>query len=161
MLRLSARCLQTHPSVLPKKRLGMNNPISYRVLVVDDYAPWRRSLCSILQRHPSLQVVGEAQHGFEAVQKATELNPHLVLLDIHLPDLDGIEVSNRIGQAVPGTKIVFVSQVKNLDIVRTAMSDGVMGFVWKIDSAAELLSAIEAVFRGEKFYSRGVRPKSL
>ena len=135
----------------------MNNPISYRVLVVDDYEPWRRSLCSILQKHPSLRVVAQAQDGFEAVQKAVELKPDLVLLDIHLPDLDGIEVASRIGQLMPGTKILFVSQIKNLDVVRAVIGDGVNGFVWKMDVAAELLVGIETVLRGEKFFSRGVK----
>ena len=73
----------------------MNNAISWRVLVVDDYEPWRRTLCSILQKHPILQVVGEAQHGFEAVQKATELKPDLVLLDITMPVLNGMGLLER------------------------------------------------------------------
>ena len=139
----------------------MNPPISSRVLLVDDYEPWRRTLCSILQKHPSLRVVGEAQQGFEAIQKATELKPDVVLLDIHLPDIDGIEVSNRIAQSVPGTKILFVSQIKNLDIVKVAMGDGVMGFVWKMDTATELLPAIKTVLRGERFFSTGVKAYAL
>jgi len=141
--------------------IGVSNPISCRVLVVDDYPPWRRSLCSILQKNPSLLVVGEAEHGFEALQKANELKPDLILLDIHLPDIDGIEVSSRIGHLIPGTKILFVSQVKNLDIVKAAMGDGIKGFVWKMDAATELLPAIEMVLRGERFISKGIKARAL
>jgi len=141
--------------------IGVSNPITFRILVVDDYEPWRRSLRSILQKDPSLQVIGEAEHGFDALQKATELKPDLILLDIHLPDIDGIEVSSRIGDLIPDTKILFVSQVKNLDIVKAAMGDGMRGFVWKMDTATELLPAIQTVLRGERFISKGIKAHAL
>jgi DNA-binding NarL/FixJ family response regulator len=89
----------------------VNNSISYRILVVDDYEPWRRYVYSRLQERPGMQVFGEAANGFDAIQKASELKPDLVLLDIQLPDISGIEVSSRIGHAIPGMKVLFAIQV--------------------------------------------------
>jgi DNA-binding NarL/FixJ family response regulator len=139
----------------------MNNPIPYRILVVDDYEPWRRFVAASLQKRPVIQVVGEAENGLAAVQKATELKPDLVLLDIHLPDIDGIEVSTRIGQAIAGTKILFATQSNDPDLAKAALNDGAQGFLLKVDAASELLPAVKAVLRGEQFLSRSVKPKSL
>ena len=83
---------------------------SVRVLVVDDHEPFRQFVCSTLQKRPELQVIGEASDGLEAVQKAKELKPDLILLDIGLPTLNGVDVSRRISMVVPGAKILVVSQ---------------------------------------------------
>jgi DNA-binding NarL/FixJ family response regulator len=81
-----------------------------RVLVVDDHQPFRNFVCSTLQARPELQVVGEASDGLEAVQKAKELQPDLICLDIGMPTLNGIEAAHRISQLVPAAKILFMRQ---------------------------------------------------
>jgi len=106
-----------------------------------------------------LQVVGEATDGNEAVQKAQELNPDLVLLDIGLLVLNGVEVSHRIAELVPRMRILFLTQEKNLDIANTVLSDGAQGYVLKMDAGLELMPAVDAVLRGEKFVSRSLGRK--
>ena len=81
-----------------------------RVLVVDDFAEWRRELCATIQEISGLQVVGEAADGFEAIQKSKDLRPDLILLDIGLPRLNGIEVARRLSKVCPESRIIFVTE---------------------------------------------------
>jgi DNA-binding NarL/FixJ family response regulator len=127
-----------------------------RILVVDDFEPWRRRVSSRLAARPEFQVVGEASCGLEALLSAKELKPDIILLDIGLPDLNGIEVSNQLHQLVPSAQVIFVSQNNDVDIVQNSLSDGARGYVLKTDAGNELLPAIEAIFRGEKFVSSGL-----
>jgi DNA-binding NarL/FixJ family response regulator len=127
-----------------------------RILLVDDYEPWRRSVVSILKRHDELQIIGEAADGLEAVQKAEALNPDLILLDISLPTLSGIEAASRISHLVPGSKILFVSSNTDAELVRVALSNGAQGYVLKADAGSELLPAIKAVLQGKRYVSRGI-----
>jgi DNA-binding NarL/FixJ family response regulator len=126
---------------------------SIRILIADDFQDWRRQVHSLLQTRPAWQVIAEASDGSEAVQKAEELKPDLVLLDIGLPNLNGIEAARRIRQRSPNSKIIFLTQNSELDIVRAALSAGALGYVRKIDSRRELLPAMDAVLRGEQFIS--------
>lgn len=125
-----------------------------QILVVDDFGPFRQFICSMLREQPELRIVGEAADGFEAVQKAQELQPDLILLDIGLPKLDGIAAAGRIRRLAPTAKIIFVSQNSDKEIVREALSDGARGYVLKADVGRELVPAVNAVLRGEKFVSR-------
>ena len=109
-----------------------------RILVVDDYEPFRRFVCAMLEARPELQVVGEAADGFEAVQKAEELHPDLILLDIGMPKLNGIEAAHRISQLVPAVRILFISQDDDADLVAAALSDGAKGYVLKQDAGIDL-----------------------
>ena len=109
----------------------------------------------MLKTRPELQVVGEASDGLEAVQKAEELEPDLILLDIGLPTMNGIEAKNRLCRQVPRTKILFLSQNNDTDVVRAALS-GARGYVLKVDAGVELLRAINAIVRGERFVSSGI-----
>jgi DNA-binding NarL/FixJ family response regulator len=127
-----------------------------RVLVVDDYEPFRHFVLATLQTRPELQVVGEASNGLEAVQKAEELQPHLILLDIGLPALNGIDAAHRISALLPDTVILFVSQNNDADVVAAALSNGAKGYVLKLDANRELLPAVDAVLRGKHFASTGV-----
>jgi DNA-binding NarL/FixJ family response regulator len=133
----------------------METRSAVRVLVVDDYEPFRRFLCEILEARPEFQVVGEAVDGFEAVQKAEELQPDLILLDIGMPTLNGIEAAHRISRLVPAAKILFISQDSDADVVAAALSDGAKGYLHKQNASSELLSAVEIVLRGDRFVSEG------
>ena len=122
------------------------------ILITDDFADWRRQVRSLLQARPEWQVIAEASDGLEAVGKAQDLKPDIILLDIGLPKLNGIEAAGRIRQVSPSSKIIFLSQNNNLDIVRTALSTG-RGYVRKTDVKKELLPAVDAVLRGKHFVS--------
>ncbi len=129
----------------------------FRVLTVDDFEPWRHFLSSILLEKPELLVVGEASDGSEAVQKAKDLKPDLILLDIGLPKLDGIEAAQQIRQLSPSSKIIFLSQNNDLDLVKAALGTGALGYVRKTDARSELLPAVDAVLRGKQFVSSSLK----
>ena len=131
-----------------------------RILVVDDFEPFRRFVCTTVEARPELQVIGESADGLEAVQKAEELQPDLIFLDIGLPTLNGIEVAHRIGQLVPAAKILFISQDNDPDVVATALSNGAKGFVHKQNAITELLPAVEAILRGDRWSANGLISQS-
>jgi DNA-binding NarL/FixJ family response regulator len=131
--------------------------LSVRILVVDDLEAWRRRICSLLQRRPEFRVVAEAADGLEAVQKAQDLKPDLILLDIGLPTLDGVEAANRIRQVAPDAAIIFLTANRNKDVVRAALSSGVRGYVLKTDAGRELLTAVAGVLSGDDFVSSGIK----
>ena len=134
----------------------MANGDAVRILVVDDFEPFRRFVCALLAARPELQVIGEASDGLQAMQKAKELQPDLILLDIGLPALNGIEAAHRISRLVPAAKILFVSQENDKDIVAAALSNGAKGYLRKQNAGTELLSAVEVVLRGNRFVSEGL-----
>jgi len=125
-----------------------------RVLVVEDYQQFRRFVCSTLGKNPELQIIGEVSDGLEAVHKAEDLQPDLIVLDIGLPSLNGIEAARRIRTLSPESKILFVSQEGSTDVVQGAFAAGARGYVLKTDAASELLEAVSAVLRGEQFVGR-------
>lgn len=128
---------------------------SFRVLIVDDFEPWRRFVCSTLEKVPDLQVICEVSDGLEAVQKAKELQPDLIVLDIGLPKMNGFEVARRIRKLNPESKILFLSQESSADVVQEALSLGALGYVLKARAGTELLAALDAVRRGKQFVSKG------
>jgi DNA-binding NarL/FixJ family response regulator len=127
---------------------------SSRVLVVEDYEPFRRFVCSTLGDRPELQVICEASDGLEAVNKAEDLQPDLILLDVGLPTLSGIEVARQIRKLSPKSKILFVSQESSVDVVREALGLGARGYVVKTDAGSELLEGVDAVLRGDQFVGK-------
>jgi DNA-binding NarL/FixJ family response regulator len=129
---------------------------SIRVLIVDDYEPWRRFERLTVLANEQLQIVGECSDGDEAIQKLEELKPDLILLDISLPTLNGIEAARRIRQVSPNSKILFVSENRSPDIAEEALSTRAGGYVIKSNGASELLPAIKAVLEGRQFISSGL-----
>ena len=125
----------------------MANSDAVRILVVDDSEPWRRQVCSMLQTRPEFRVVAEVADGLQAVQEAQELKPDLILLDIGIPSLNGLETANRIRHFTPNARIVFLTQNNDRDLKRAALSTGAQGYVLKADAWAELLTAIEGVLQ--------------
>ena len=124
-----------------------------RVLIVDDHEPWRRFATRTLLKQPELQVIREVSDGPDAVQQAQQLQPDLILLDIGLPTMNGIEASRRIREVSPSSKILFVTENRSPDIVEAALSNGAGGYVIKSDAGSELLPAIKAVLEGKRFIS--------
>ena len=121
-----------------------------RILLVDDFEPWRRCLCSMIQKTPGLKIICEVSDGLAAIQRANELKPDLILLDIGLPKLNGIEAARRIRQLSPSSKILFLSTDNSQDVVQAALSTGAEGYVHKLDARKNLLCAIEAILQSER-----------
>jgi DNA-binding NarL/FixJ family response regulator len=129
---------------------------SVRVLVVEDFGPFRQFIASTLQKRAELQIICEVPDGLEAVQKAQELQPDLILLDIGLPTLNGIEAARRIRSLSPESKIIFLSQESSADAVHEALGLGAHGYVVKVHAGSELLAAVGAVLQGNQFVSSGL-----
>jgi len=126
-------------------------PSSISVLVVDDFEPFRQFLSSSLQKASDDIVCWEASDGLEAVHKAEELQPDLILLDIGLPKLNGMEAARKIAKASARSKILFVSQESSAEVVQEAFRLGAWGYIVKTDAARELLAAVNVVLRGARF----------
>jgi DNA-binding NarL/FixJ family response regulator len=137
---------------------------SCRILIADDYSSWRRQTRLLFQPKPQWEVIAEAEDGLEAVQKAGELKPDLIVLDIGLPKLNGIEAARRIRQLAPNSKIVFLTQNNDLDVVRAALDTGALGYVHKASARRELLQAVDAALEGKQFVDsslKGYEPSGI
>lgn len=126
------------------------------VLVVDDFEPFSRLVFSMLQQRAELRILGQATDGLEALRAAEELQPDLILLDIGLPKVNGIEAARSLRKVAPQTKILFLSQESSADVVRDAFRLGATGYVLKSHAGRELLPAIEAVLGGKHFVGSGL-----
>ena len=126
---------------------------SVRIVIVEDFEPFRKLIRTLLQAQPRFHIVAEVADGQEAVQKATELKPCLILLDIGLPSLNGLDAARLIRERSPNSKILFVSQESSSDIINEALRLGACGFVRKARVGADLLPAVQAVLLGGNFVS--------
>jgi DNA-binding NarL/FixJ family response regulator len=126
------------------------------ILVVDDFDLWKGFIIARLQERTDLHIVGFASDGLQAVQKAQELQPDLILLDMMLPKLNGIEAARQLRRVAPHSTIIFVSGESDLELVRHAFHVGGSGYVWKMQAVTGLLAGIDAVLRGERFVSSGL-----
>jgi two-component system, NarL family, response regulator NreC len=116
-----------------------------RVLVVDDHAVIRKGIQSILGAWPEWQVSGEAANGEEAVQLTKELKPDLVLMDISMPGMGGLEATRAIRRASPDTKVLLLTLHDSLECVQTALNAGARGYLLKSDTEGELMRALKVV----------------
>jgi DNA-binding NarL/FixJ family response regulator len=124
-----------------------------RVLLVDDHEPFRRYVSSMLQEQTNIQIIGEAEDGLQAVRQAKDLQPDLILLDIGLPGIDGIEVARQIGGIARKARIIFLTQESSPEVVQEAFDLGAWGYITKAQAGAELLPAVQVVSRGERFFN--------
>ncbi|MDE1903278.1 MAG: response regulator transcription factor [Alphaproteobacteria bacterium] len=130
------------------------NPI--RILLCDDHLLIRASLKSLIGEFPSIQVVGEAGDGREALEHAGKLQPHVVLMDIAMPGLNGLEATRRLVKDHPQVRVVMLSMHADESHVLQALRAGASGYVLKGSAPRELEMAIEAVARGEIFLSPAI-----
>jgi len=129
---------------------------SLRILVVDDFERFRRFVRSALRQRREFQVIAEVSDGREAVEKTKDLQPDLILLDIGLPKLDGIEVAKRVRELAPATRILFLRQESSPDVVGQALSAGAAGYVHKSHAQGDLLPAIDATLAGKRFVTSNI-----
>ncbi len=127
-----------------------------RVLVVDDFELWHTLVHMHLDKKSNLHVIGVAADGLEAVRKAEELRPDLILLDVSLPKLNGPQAARQIREVAPRATILFLSGESDPEVVRDAFSAGGLGYVLKSDAACDLLTGIESVLLGRRFVSRSL-----
>ena len=132
----------------------MSSHMPIRILLVEDHKPFRQFVCSMLAERAEFQVIGQASDGLEAIQKAQELKPDLILLDIGLPKLNGIAAAQQIAKLAPKPKVVFLSQNIDAQIVKAALNAGGSGYVVKSDAGAQLFEAMETVIQGGQFLGR-------
>jgi DNA-binding NarL/FixJ family response regulator len=137
--------------------LKADSPKSLRILVVDDHEIFRKQVCALLESQPGFEVICEAGDGLEAVRHAQKLQPDIVILDITMPVLGGIEAAVRIRRVAPKSQIVFLSQYDSEAVARTALATGTLAYVTKSSAAADLIPAVQAVSDGKKFVSKLIR----
>lgn len=142
------------------RALGSNllKKASVRILLADDFDSFRCMVAAMLGEQPGLDVIAVAADGLAAVQKAEQLQPDLIILDISLPMLNGIEAARWIRRVSPESTILFLSGITLSDVAEEALRTGAVGYVVKVDAGKELLLAINAVLGGKQFISRSVSP---
>jgi len=124
-----------------------------RVFIADDHTIFRQGLRALLEKEKDIEVVGEADNGEETIQKVIQLKPSILLMDIIMPVLDGLQVTYRIQNRIPDLKVIILSMSADEEYVRRALKSGVRGYLIKSTAARELLTAIREVEKGNAFFS--------
>lgn len=130
--------------------------MTFRILLADDHEVVRRGLCAILQKKGELEVCGEAKDGREAVELAKQLKPDAVIIDIGMPDVNGLDATRQIVDALPATKVLVLSLYDSEDTVQQVVDAGARGYMLKSDAARDLITAVNALRRNLKFFSSKV-----
>jgi DNA-binding NarL/FixJ family response regulator len=133
--------------------------IKKKILLVDDHPLFRAGLKSLLAANPSFEVVGEAGNGQEGLRLAKSLKPDLVLLDISLPDRNGLEITRELRDLFPDLRIMIISMHSKIDYITEAFRAGALGYVIKESAADRLVQGLEAVARGEYFLDSSLSHK--
>ena len=127
-----------------------------RVLVVDDHTIVREGICTLLSLVDDIEVAGEAANGSEALTKVKELEPDVVLMDISMPIMDGLEATRRIQREFPKTKVLVLTQYDDKEYVFPIIESGAAGFISKAAASSDLTSGIRSIYRGESYLSPSV-----
>jgi DNA-binding NarL/FixJ family response regulator len=130
--------------------------MSFRILVADDHEVVRRGLCALLQAQPDWQICGEAADGREALEKAQKLKPDVVILDIGMPSLNGLEATRQILKLNPQTRILILTLHDSDQVIREVLNAGARGFLLKSDAARDLVAAVEALRRDKTYFTSKV-----
>ncbi|HZZ43678.1 MAG TPA: response regulator transcription factor [Tepidisphaeraceae bacterium] len=134
----------------------MPSKVPIRFVLADDHQMMRAGLRSILEQRPGYQVVGEAEDGRRTVEIVRETSPHIVLMDITMPDLNGIEATRQIMSISPGTKVIGLSMHSDRQMITEILRAGASGYLLKNSAASELLIAVESVMIGKSYLSPDV-----
>lgn len=126
-----------------------------QILLVDDFVPWQFFVLEMFESDADFKIIGTANDGLEAVQKATEAQPDVILMDISLPKLNGFEAAQHIRILSPGSRILFLTEHRGSDFIEAAFEAGGLGYVLKCAANSDLIAGIRAVLSGQRFVSRG------
>lgn len=148
--------LYQQPRFRVRRRYKKLETSIHRVLVVEDFEPFQQFVCSTLEKNSQLDVICRVSDGLDAVQQARRIRPDLIVIDVGLPKLNGIEAVRQIRETAPNSKVLFLSQNSDADVVQRAFEVGGNGYVLKTKAATDLLPAVEAVIRGHSFLSSGL-----
>jgi DNA-binding NarL/FixJ family response regulator len=140
---------------------GLEDGVGDDVLVADDHEVVRKGLVGLLANRPDWQVCAEAANGREAVKLATKFRPNVAILDLSMPELNGLEATRQIRHEIPETEVLVFSMYENEQFVRDLLSAGARGYVLKSDVATQLLIAVETVARHKPFFTSDVAEKVL
>ncbi len=132
-----------------------------KVLIVDDHATLRRGLLGLLKMYPAWEVCGEADSGEAAIRAAAELKPDVIIMDVAMPGMGGMQATQIIHEAFPAVKIVLFTLHKSTELIRAGFSRGATGYVLKSDPENELISALEAVIRDEIYVTACISPETV
>ena len=130
--------------------------MSITVVLADDHAMFREGIRLLLGTQEELEVIGEAGTGREAVRQATKLNPHIVLMDIAMPELNGIEALQQISEACPATKVIVLTMYSTTEHIFRAFKAGARGYILKESAGADIIKAIRTVHGGKRYVSEAV-----
>ena len=127
-----------------------------RVLVVDDHSIVRDGICALLALASDMEVIGEAATGMEAVDKVRQITTDVVLMDISMPIMDGVEATRRMHKEFPRTKVIVLTQYDDKEYISSVIEAGACGFITKTATSSELVSGIRSVYRGDSYLSPSV-----
>jgi two-component system, NarL family, response regulator NreC len=128
-----------------------------RILIVDDLLPWQHLVRRILEPQANFKIIDTANDGLEAVQKTTQFQPDVVLIDIGLPGISGFEAARQIRLLSPASRILFVTEWRGPDFIQAGFEAGGLGYVLKSDVNSDLLAGIRAILRGQQFVSQSLK----
>ena len=130
--------------------------MAFRILLADDHEVVRRGLCAILQNKSEWEVCGEAKDGIDAVEKAKRLKPDVVIIDIGMPNLNGLDATRQIVDALPQTKVLVLTLYESDDMIQQLLNAGARGFLLKSDAGRNLVAAVEALRRSGTYFTSKV-----
>jgi DNA-binding NarL/FixJ family response regulator len=130
--------------------------MAFRILLADDHEVVRRGLCAILQDKTEWEVCGEAKDGIDAVEKAKRLKPDAVIIDIGMPNLNGLDATRQIVDALPQTKVLVLTLYESDDMIQQVLNAGARGFLLKSDAGRNLVAAVEALRRSGTYFTSKV-----